>query len=390
MVCNSTFSMWGERGLIATFFADLHQPRDPETINEFMRIVEFPERPGIGDMSPTAVHYIIEPDFANTGFGHPDAVITVQYEDESSRAAVIVEAKRTDFASACAPRSQRGQQGFNSTLNGQLELDYCLAMALSEYRSEAAELVEPEWVLSSPYGNERQGRLRRLRNPAVLEDVVSLVSGIPLDRYYFLVITNDEQNPFPRVTEEYLPELFKPELSGLRLSFTNSWPELCVRFGWINYSKMQKFIDDIQAQLPLGSMFLQSFSINQRNMTAEQMGHEVAERETETTEQGGFHLAPLATKKPSGSRASSGKSLIYAPQTNRQTFLHFSWRHSSCALRDYSRSGATEPFADRSYRTSEVEGMIEKEISVPRARRKEDISFWHQQTIEANKAYLKR
>jgi len=82
----STFSMWGERGLIATFFADLNQLAEPETINNFWQNVEFPERPMISSLSPVAIHYIIEPDFANTGFGSPDAVIALEYLD--SRAGI--------------------------------------------------------------------------------------------------------------------------------------------------------------------------------------------------------------------------------------------------------------------------------------------------------------
>ena len=351
----STFSMWGERGLIATFFADLNQLAEPETINNFLQNVEFTETPMISSLPPIAIHYIIEPDFGTKGFGSPDAVIALEYQD--SHAVIIVEAKLKAFVSACAPRSKRGQKGskFNSKLNGQLELDYCLAMALSEYHDGATELVEPKWVLSSPYKNERNGELRRLKNRAVLEDVVSLICGIPLDQYYFLVITNDEQNPFLRVSDDYLPELFKPDLSGL--SFTNCWSEYCMRFGWLNYTKMRTFIDSVQSRLPLGSFFLQSHSINQRNMKGQ---------------------------------SRSGTRLIYAPQINPHSFLHFSWRNESCALRDYSRSDTGEPSLDQSYQTSQVERMIDKEIRVPNKKNVHEVSFWHQQILEANNAYLKK
>jgi len=385
----STFSMWGERGLIATFFADLNQLAEPETINNFLQIVEFPERPMISSLSPVAIHYIIEPDFANTGFGHPDAVIALEYRD--SRAVIIVEAKRTDLASACAPSSQRGQKDskFNSTLNGQLELDYCLAMALSEHHEGDTELVEPEWVLSSPYKNERKGKLRRLKNRAVLEDVVSLIGGVPLDRYYFLVITNDEQNPFLRVSDDILPELFKPELSGLRLSFTNCWSEYRRRFGWLNYAKMQTFIDSVQNRLAMGSLFLQSLNINQRNMK----GHlqlKMTEPPTVATKQEKFDVGHLAGKKLSHS--GQGVSLIYAPKINPRTFLHFSWRKKSCRLRDYSKSDTEEPAPGRSYQTSRVERTINKEISVPREDKENVpvVSFWHKKILEANNAHLKK
>jgi hypothetical protein len=381
----STFSMWGERGLIATFFADLSQLAEPETINNFLQIVEFPERPMISSLSPVAIHYIIEPDFGNTGFGHPDAVIALEYQD--SHAVIILEAKRTDLASACVPCSQRGQQGFNSTLNGQLELDYCLSMALSEYHDGATELVEPEWVLSSPYKNDRKGMLRRLKNRAVLEDVVSLIGGIPLEQYYFLVITNDEQNPFLRVSDDYLPELFKPELSGLHLSFTNCWSECRRRFGWLNYTKMRTFIDSVQNRLTIGSLFLQSLNINQRNMK----GHSqlrMTEPPTVAAQQERPDVDHLAGKKLSHS--GRGVSLIYAPQINPRTFLHFSWRNESCALRDYSGTDTRELSPDRRFQTSDVERMIDKEILVPYKRSRNDVSFWHQKILEANNAYLKK
>ena len=384
----STFSMWGERGLIATFFADLNQLAEPETINNFLQIVEFPERPMISSLSPVAIHYIVEPAFGKKGFGSPDAVIALEYQD--SRAVIIVEAKLKDFVSACSPRSKRGQKDskFNSKLNGQLELDYCLAMALSEYHDGATELVEPKWVLSSPYKNERKGKLRRQKNPAVLEDVVSLLGGIPLDQYYFLVITTDEQNPFPRVSNDYLPELFKPESSKRIPSFTNGWSEYRRRFGWLNYTKMRTFIGSIQNRLPLGSFFLQSHNINQRNMK----GHSqlrMTEQATVTVQQEKLDVSHLAEKKLSHS--GQAVSLIYAPQINPRTFLHFSWKKEGCRLRDYSRSDTEEPAPDRK-QTSHVERIIDKEIGVPRKDKKNvhAVSFWHQKIHDANNAHLKK
>jgi len=259
-------------------------------------------------------------------------------------------------------------------------------MALSEYHEGATELVEPEWVLSSPYKNERNGTLRRLKNRAVLKDVVSWIGGIPLDQYYFLVITNDEQNPIPHVSDDYLPELFKPDLSGL--SFTNGWSEYRRRFGWLNYTKMQKFIN-VQNRLTMGSLFLQSLNINQRNMK----GHSLlrmTEPPTVAAQQERLDVGHLAGKKLLHS--GQGVSLIYAPQINPRTFLHFSWRNESCALRDYSRSNTEEPPPDRSHRTPHVERMIKKEISVPQKEKENvpEVSFWHQQILEANNAHLKK
>jgi hypothetical protein len=82
-------------------------------------------------------------------------------------------------------------------------------------------------------------------------------------------------------------------------------------------------------------------------------------------------------------------SLIYAPQINPRTFLHFSWRNESCALRDYSRSDTEEPSPDRK-QTSYVERMIDKEIRVPNKKNVQDVSFWHQKILEENNVHLKK
>jgi hypothetical protein len=67
-------------------------------------------------------------------------------------------------------------------------------------------------------------------------------------------------------------------------------------------------------------------------------------------------------------------------------------RKESCALRDYSKSNTEEPSPDRGYQTSQVERMIDKEISVPRKAKEKVsvVSFWHQKILEANNTYLKK
>lgn len=153
MAGNSTFRMWGERGLIATFFADLYQKTKTghmEIINDFLKLAQFWDSPVKNTEAPEKIHFIIEPDFSE--FGHPDAIFAIKYPER--RVVIIVEAKRTDFQSACWPSSRRGQDGFNSKLNGQLELDYRLAIALSEFRTSDSELAEPNAVANC-YGDKR-------------------------------------------------------------------------------------------------------------------------------------------------------------------------------------------------------------------------------------------
>jgi hypothetical protein len=163
--------MWGERGLIGTFFADLYQLSDLGAINDFLRLAQFGEGAAKNNQPPEQFNSIIEPDFSE--FGHPDAILDVKYKDH--RAVIIVEAKRTDFKSAC--KKGRSDEGYNSTMKGQLELDYRLAMALSKFKKGDSELTEPEWVLATDYKGNLKGRPRSLQKSNVLKDVASLFSG---------------------------------------------------------------------------------------------------------------------------------------------------------------------------------------------------------------------
>jgi hypothetical protein len=119
---------------------------------------------------------------------------------------------------------------------------------------------------------------------------------------------------------------------------------------------MRAFIENIQSQLPSGSLFLQSVNLNQHNMKG------LSQRMVEPRKAG-------VQKRPN-----EGVSLIYAPKINPRTFLHFYWRKKGCALRNYSGSDTKEPKVDRR-QTSHVERMIDKEIPFSRED-KENVTMY--------------
>jgi hypothetical protein len=80
--------------------------------------------------------------------------------------------------------------------------------------------------------------------------------------------------------ERFLPELFKPELSKMTLTFSNSWPELRKQFGWLNYKKMKELIEKVQEQLPLDSLFLPTYELNKRNFNVVELLPEQPEPES--------------------------------------------------------------------------------------------------------------
>jgi len=262
MAGNSSFRMWGERGLIATFFADLHQLDDMAEVQSFLKMAGLFQEQAESHGTPEKIYSIIEPDFGNKGFGHPDAILGIKYSDRYI--VVIVEAKRTVYEKACRPSSCRGQKElkFNSTLNGQLELDFCLAMALSQYKEGESKLIEPGWVLNTPYNEDRKGNLRYVKNPNVLRQLAAPLSGKDLSQYYYLIITTDMENPLTTASEDLLPQVFTPELSGISMSFRNVWVEYRKRFGWLNYDKMKQFIHRIKDRLPIESLFLPTYEMN--------------------------------------------------------------------------------------------------------------------------------
>ena len=354
--------MWGERGLVATFFADLHLLDEPEAFNAFLGAIEIcnPSFPREAE----SITCIVEPDFSNTGFGHPDAVLRVDSQGGSN--VIILEAKRFPFVKSCKPVTLRGIRGsgFNSSLNGQLELDFALALALEQFKPNDRELIEPAWIANTPYSAERGDLvLRKLKNRNVLQDVVCKISGLPLPNYFFLSLTADISNPLSNEDcASFLPELFHPTFGS-----KNCWSEMKHQFGWTNFSALKQIIEKFfhEESIETDSLFLDSLAINRKNMqgrlAVESSGHE-----------------PSLTK-------SRGVSLIYAPQINPSTFLHFSWKGEGSALRDYSLSSSELPQPERSYRTSDIRRLTERAVPVGKKIPILDVAGLHDKITHLNK-----
>ena len=333
----------------------------------------------------------IEPDFSNQGFGHPDAVIRLNFESGAARV-IILEAKRLSYYKSCVPPSTRGGAGYNSSLNGQLELNHCLALALSEFDESKHELREPDWILHTPYSIERRGKLRRLQNPAVVDELVRPLSGISFRDIRHLIITSDVSEPFSdSANEPVWPELYHPEFP-----FQNCWKQLRGQFGWSSWAKVEGFFQKLVANANSpDSLFLTAIDRNRRNFKAgtgsQGMGDELDESSQEDlVETGAEAITVPAAQSRSlpANRGSRGGSMIYAPGINSSTFLHFSWLSESCAIRDYSRSPNIMPLEDRSMRTSEVLAGITREVAIRNRRPISDMRYWNETTLELNKIEL--
>src|SRR2546427_12599204 len=96
------------------------------------------------------------------------------------------------------------------------------------------------------------------------------------------------------------------------------------------------------------------------------------------------NLMPAQRKKGS----LRGVRMIYAPEIDAGTFLHLSWQNERCALRNYSKSPTIMPVEDRSIDKSDVWKRVRKEIPIRNRKPVEDTAYWHETTINLNRAEL--
>ena len=389
MLQENSLVLWGERGMITGLLIDLYRGSKSDSWSHFLEKCCYSSSPA--RTSIRSVSVVVEPDFSNEGFGHPDGIIKFGLEDGSSTV-VILEAKRMPYGKACAAPSTRGGIGYNSTLNGQLELNHCLALALSEHQVDGLELREPDWILHSPYNSDRRSKLRSLKNQAVIEKIVRPFSGLPFRSYFHLVITADRSDPFENLDNKGLwPELYHPEYP-----FRNCWKELRPQFGWASWDSVERIMGTLPATEngAEGSIFLPTLEANRQNFRMG-LGASLIEGSNgevgvavDTESAAGKNTALRLPQGTFNNRGSRGATMIYAPSINPGTFLHFSWLNESCALRDYSNSPNIMPFEDRTKRTSEVIGKIVKEIAIRNRSPISDTHYWNETTHNLNKTEL--
>ena len=95
------------------------------------------------------------------------------------------------------------------------------------------------------------------------------------------------------------------------------------QFSWINYNKLLEFVKKNLIDKGKYSYFKESYELN-------------------------------ANYKPGDYDAfDKDIAMIFAPEINERTFLHFSWAGDSCELRDYSQ-GTGKPIKDSRFTRREV------------------------------------
>lgn len=328
----NNFFMWGERGLVATFLLDLSCFQNQSVLSDILKEIELADGKRI-NFEPKKMRCTIEPDYGNSGFGHPDAIIELENVD-NKKIIILFEAKTGSYKESSKNSSQRANENFNSSINGQLELNYCLSLALSNFYPENHVLEEPSWILNTRYNEERCDELRKVSNPNVIEKLVKPFISSDIHSYYHIILTNEDSNPLTRSYN--LPELYDKDN-------INRWKDFKSNFGWVNYAKLKKIAEIYFKK----GKFLDTFELNSKNMS--------------------YLDDPFY--------ASRGTFIIYAPTVDDKVLFHLSWRGETSVLRNY-KDKSSQP-EEICCKTSEIKKEIKIRIIPEEIKPISEIEFWY-------------
>jgi len=229
----SKICFYGERGIVNGLVLDLKD--DLNKLKDVLRSIEWCSD---GDYSwiddIIKVVYLIEPGFSK--FGQPDLVLVCKIKDGSKRW-VFIEVKAIPYnASAMSNKNGMKQNGYNSSINGQLSLNYRLALALERY-SEGPFLEEPMGIFDQykkKIDDYNKGPRKAGKPQLIKRIVVPYMNNFKVEKAYFISFTKDlPPNPMKTSNEEYLPLL-------INKNGQNLWGELSSQIGFLSLEVIDK------------------------------------------------------------------------------------------------------------------------------------------------------
>jgi len=346
---------WGERGLRTALFHDLHD-QGLDGWQRFLASLElrqpFPAPERLQD-----VWAVLEPDFGERGFGRPDAIIKLSYRaaDASKKRpdVLILFVDTTLLTYLRASQPERRHRRFHRSINGQLELNHRLALALEQFRPDmnADRLEEPGWVLEQPlYATPEPDAPRSTTQDVLLRELADPLGGFPASCYLHLAITSDVKCPWDAVPEEIQPVIC--EHPGQRVA----WHDIVPRLLWTSWQRLER-----QTHVE-GAPACPRFQ--QTSQTLRLIDRTGRDQESNRMEHVGVSLVRLR---------------------GQNSFVYLSWRDGNYRLRDYNGPQRIdlphdEPLAD-------VLGQVEAEVPVAVDRRAPYHRFehWHKLTLQAKR-----
>ena len=178
------------------------------------------------------IQYFVEPGFSK--FGQPDLIMICTLSDRTKRY-LIIEVKATPYAGSAMPNSKgMGQKGYNSSINGQLSLDYRLALALNDYKGEGI-LQESESIFEAyreALGDYNPGPRKAGKFELIEWIVKPYFKDLQSNNTYFIAMTRDmDDNPLNNVDDDFKPKV-------LDSGGNDCWAEYAPQFGFLSLQKL--------------------------------------------------------------------------------------------------------------------------------------------------------
>jgi hypothetical protein len=237
---------YGERGIVNAAIA--HLMRSGKVIERVKLLLnavfwaDAKQPAWIADVAKVSL--IVEVGLAD--FGDPDLIVVCETQ-KNKQFLVFLEAKVGSYTDSMQSTSHCGparwgmeQEGFNSSINGQLTLKYRFAKALSRWDGDALSIAESP-ALFDAYRtriNDKKAPGRSLSKPSILKNIFHKLglAQLPEENCYYVALTWDcASKRF--LTSELVPAEYLPLF--LNESGEDQFKYMMSRVGWIGYGELE-------------------------------------------------------------------------------------------------------------------------------------------------------
>lgn len=230
----SEIIFYGERGIVNGFVLDVSE--NIEKMKDILRHIHWVKKTDtswIDDVDK--IQYIVEPGFGQ--FGQPDLIVICDLINKN-KYFLIIEAKADTYKASSNELKDMRKSGFNSSINGQLALNYRFVKALELYFSDN---YKEKWVIREPeeifniYKEKYHDKCNMPRHTAkdlTREKIVKqYLSEMRLENTYFIVLSNDNKE------EVVHPMSPSPDIYD---GYTSIWESISDRFGMLYINAIKK------------------------------------------------------------------------------------------------------------------------------------------------------
>jgi hypothetical protein len=293
-------------------------------------------------------------------FGKPDVVISI-VDNEEKKYIFIIEAKIDTYQNSCDTDNKETfdiKRGTSSAINNQLTLRYRAFNSLDSINEKNSGFLtenNDEIHKSKFYKDDKVRRCKKLATITVLKEMNENMYG-----FFLITLTSDEKNPF---NGEHVHPLFEYE---------NDEKDKLKGLGSIYWNKCKDLFRNNDE-----SIFLHAYN------------KFFKENKNEVKNQRSLLKDEIEDEDEEDKMLGRGVVMIYSPEINSSTFLHFSWDGRSAALRDYSNKNI-EPDKDvkRDMTTSQINSKVIIRFEEIKHQNRMDKDYWHEKTIELNGRFI--